>query len=84
MTNKLNSRSQKSKDDLLEIASLRGVKVLEEYVNNSTKLFMKCAVGHRFQSSPASFKAGTGCPRCFANKKREIRKNHSRVTPLTR
>jgi len=79
---KLNSRSQKAKDDLLELATLRGVVILEEYVDSKTELFMKCSQGHRFSSTPSRFKAGTGCPKCYSKRLREVRKSFSRPTPM--
>jgi hypothetical protein len=35
------------------------------YVNNTTKLMIKCNYGHEYSASFASFKHGTRCPVCY-------------------
>jgi hypothetical protein len=41
----------------------------KEYKNNSTKLVLKCPIGHEYNVSFNNFKNGNRCPYCAGNKK---------------
>jgi hypothetical protein len=53
-------------EEMQAIARERGGACLsKEYVNQSTKLRWRCAVGHEWEASPAHVKkSGSWCPRC--------------------
>lgn len=42
----------------------RGIVLLDEYINNSTKRHFKCSVGHTWETAPANVLSGRGCPIC--------------------
>jgi len=53
-----------------EIEKVEGYKLLsEEYVNNKTKLELKCSEGHVFNSTYNLWNMKRRCPYCYGNKK---------------
>lgn len=42
----------------------RGITVLGEYVNATTKTLFRCAAGHEFKTTPHHLKSGKGCIHC--------------------
>jgi len=61
-------------DDMIEIATSRGGKVLSpKYVNNRTKLLWQCRYGHQWKATPHAVKdAQQWCPYCAGNRKGTI------------
>jgi hypothetical protein len=52
-------------DDLRALARERGGACLSnEYVNKSTKLHWRCALGHEWEASPGHVRRGSWCPTC--------------------
>jgi len=45
----------------------RGFRVLEDYVNNKTKIKHQCSKGHIWEVKPRDIKSGHGCPICAAS-----------------
>jgi hypothetical protein len=61
----MTARQQKYYDILCEIAEQRGFKIIGKYVDNKTKIKMKCKNDHIFEITPNAFKSqGNGCSRC--------------------
>lgn len=55
--------------EMARIAKQRGGTCLStNYVNNRTKLALRCKIGHRWMATPSSLKAGSWCPVCHKNK----------------
>ena len=46
----------------------RGIVMLGEYVNNSTKTEFQCSEGHTWKTMPDSVLSGYGCPKCGSKK----------------
>jgi hypothetical protein len=42
----------------------RGIRMLDEYVNNHTRVRFDCEEGHTWETAPAGVLSGTGCPIC--------------------
>ncbi|MBU4445862.1 hypothetical protein KJ656_12420 [bacterium] len=58
-------------EKMQKLAKERGGKCLsEKYINARTKLKWQCSEGHIWEAIPYSIKAGTWCPECAKNSKR--------------
>ena len=55
-------------DEFKEDIKDTGFEVLDEYINDSTKIHFKCLKGHIFEASPNKIKHGRGCPECKKEK----------------
>ena len=53
-----------TKDIVNERLKDRGIVLLGEYVNNSTKSTFQCEYGHEWDATPANIMSGNGCPHC--------------------
>lgn len=42
----------------------RGIRMIDEYVNNHTRATFDCEEGHTWVTAPANVLSGTGCPTC--------------------
>lgn len=62
MSNYLNNI--KAKDMLIESVVSNGFDLLSEYVNNRTKVTLKCSEGHIFDKRPLDFRRSPKCPKC--------------------
>lgn len=52
-----------------------GYKLLsDEYVNNQTKLLVRCPLGHKYETIYASFRQGHRCPECANEHRNDNRK----------
>ena len=54
------------KAKLIELGR-KDIEVIGEYINNKTKIKVKCTkpeCGYEWEGSPSSFLNGTGCPIC--------------------
>ena len=68
-----NSRKLKYKDVKAEIEKVEGYKLIsKEYVNNHTKLEIKCPEGHKFLMNWNNFHTGNRCAECSGKKKKTI------------
>jgi hypothetical protein len=56
-----------SKEVVNERIAHRGIVLLDEYINNSTKRRFQCRDGHVWEAAPANVVAGTGCGICAGN-----------------
>lgn len=58
-------KPRKTLADMHAYAALFGGQCLAEYyVNSTTKIQWRCAMGHEFEAVPSSVKAGHWCPEC--------------------
>ena len=56
-------------EEVKEFIEAQGYKLIsEEYINNSTHIFIKCNKGHIYPVKFSNFKEGTRCPECAKNK----------------
>ena len=53
-----------SKDIVNERLLDRGIKLVGEYVNTSTKTTFECKEGHKWDAKPNDVMSGNGCPHC--------------------
>ena len=60
----MNPRQRKYYDILVQQSKLRGFQVLGIYINNDTKIQMRCPNKHIIEITPDSFKHGSNCARC--------------------
>ena len=57
-----------------EIEKVEGYILLsKEYVNNKTKMKLKCPVGHEIEMNWSNFQTGNRCPECAGKKKKIIK-----------
>ncbi len=42
----------------------KGIVMIDDYINNSTKRRFRCEHGHNWQAVPAKVLVGYGCPEC--------------------
>jgi hypothetical protein len=61
-SNKHSPNTSEFKEWLVEDG--RGITILGEYVNASTKTLFKCNAGHEFKTTPHRIKSGKGCIYC--------------------
>lgn len=67
---------QQRLNELIEIAASKGGECLSEtYVNNNTKVKLKCAKGHVWETGPGQIRAGRWCKRCASAKANEWKKD---------
>ena len=50
--------------DFLELLESIGYELINEYINNYTKVKIRCPKGHEYKVRPYSFKSGRRCPIC--------------------
>lgn len=65
------NRCRKKNEQFLKELSLvnKRVKVLDDYINNTTKLQVECLVcGHRWMAAPHTLLINKGCPICSSSK----------------
>lgn len=53
-----------ARENINRIISNNNWKALGHYVNDSTKIDLKCVNGHPFSKLPGNIRAGQGCPHC--------------------
>ncbi len=54
-----------AKKEFIELVESMGYKLLSEYVDNSTKVNIRCNKGHEYKVIPNNFKNGSRCPKCL-------------------
>lgn len=65
----MNSRSKAAYDKFLEMISFRNATVLEEYVNASTPIKIRCQCSYEWYTRPTDVNKGRWCAACSGNSK---------------
>lgn len=59
-----------------DIAAKRGGELTQPYINNKTKLHLKCKKGHEWAALPSNVKRGTWCRKCISEERTTPRHNN--------
>ncbi|KFZ25668.1 MAG: hypothetical protein KQ78_02141 [Candidatus Izimaplasma bacterium HR2] len=59
-----NKCPEQAKEQFLQLICSIEYKLISEYINNRTKVLLKCDKGHEYYVRPYSFKNGARCPKC--------------------
>jgi ketopantoate reductase len=57
-------KTRKTTEEVKHAIEKEGYELLSEYVNNCTKMELKCPKGHKYTATWAKFQSGQRCPDC--------------------
>ena len=60
-------RGKKAYIGFCELLENENYKLIENYINNNSKVELECNKGHRYFVAPRNFKSGSRCPICCGN-----------------